>query len=317
MPDSSNKVLRITAVTIVSAIALAASAAAGAWVQASLNDKPAPGNEHELQLVEQASRNGAYVRQNLDLLARKVGDLQARVIAIDSLGQRIAQAAGVDSSAPELQASLDQTTPQIMDDLGSDDAAMLWSAEGLGRQLDMLTREVADKQDQLAMLEALLSQRAGLQASLPTQQPVNYPYLSSSFGWRQHPVTGRHTMHEGLDFAAPRGSPIYAASGGVVTEARYVPGYGKLVQIDHGNGLVTRYAHASSITVKLGAVVEKGQMVARVGSTGRSTGPHLHFEVRLGDQPLDPRLFLDGDGDPEKLLATASETLNADGAQVR
>lgn len=317
MPDSSNKALRITAVTIVSVIALAASAAAGAWVQASLHDKPVENSVHEQIIAEQVSRDGAYVRQNLDLLARKVGDLQARVIAIDSLGQRLAEAAGVDEAAPELQADFDQDVSQVMDDLGSDSSAALWSAEGLGRQLDMLSRELVEKQQRFSMLDAMLTQRAGLQASMPTHPPVTYPYLSSSFGWRRHPVTGRHSMHEGLDFAAPRGTPIHAASGGVVTEARYVPGYGKMVQINHGNGLVTRYAHASSINVKLGEMVEKGQMIARVGSTGRSTGPHLHFEVRMGDQPLDPRLFLDSDGDPERLLATASETLTADEAQVR
>lgn len=102
-------------------------------------------------------------------------------------------------------------------------------------------------------------------------------------------------MHEGLDFAAPRGTPILAASGGVVTEARYVPGYGKMVEINHGNGVVTRYAHASSISVKLGELVTKGQQIARVGSTGRSTGNHLHYEVRVAGYPLDPTLFLEND----------------------
>src|SRR3546814_6252017 len=99
-------------------------------------------------------------------------------------------------------------------------------------------------------------------------------------------------MHEGLELAAPKGTPTHAASGGVVTEARYVPGYGKLVEVSHGNGLITRYAHASSINVKVGDLVEKGQLLARVGSSGRSTGPHLHFEVRMAGHPLDPTLFL-------------------------
>ena len=99
-------------------------------------------------------------------------------------------------------------------------------------------------------------------------------------------------MHEGLDFAAPSGTPILAASGGVVLEAKWAPGFGNMVEIDHGDGLITRYAHASSLLVKQGDLVERGQQVARVGSSGRSTGPHLHFEVRLAGQPLDPRLFL-------------------------
>ena len=116
--------------------------------------------------------------------------------------------------------------------------------------------------------------------------------VASSFGWRRHPISGRHALHEGLDFPAPKGTPIYAASGGVVSEARYMTGYGKLVEINHGNGMSTRYAHASSIVVKLGDVVEKGQLIARVGSTGQSTGSHLHFEVRMAGHALDPKLFL-------------------------
>ena len=128
---------------------------------------------------------------------------------------------------------------------------------------------------------------------MPTAMPItDYPYLSSSYGWRRNPVTGRSAMHEGLDFAAPPGTPILAASGGVVLEARFHPGYGNMVEIDHGDGLITRYAHASSLMVKQGQLVDRGQQIARVGSSGRSTGPHLHFEVRLAGQPLDPRLFL-------------------------
>lgn len=317
MPDSSNKRLRIVAVTFVSIVALAASAGAGAWVQSSLQKKPSLSADQEQQLAAQVSRDGAYVRQNLDLLARKVGDLQARVIAMDSLGQRIAQAAGVAVNDPELQTDADAQAGTVMDDVPTTSADLLWSAEGLGRQLDTLTRQLSEKQHWFSTLDYMLTERSGLQASLPTYAPVNYPALSSSFGWRQNPVTGRYAMHEGLDFAAPRGAPIYAASGGVVTEARYVPGYGKMVQINHGNGLVTRYAHASSITTKLGDVVEKGQMIARVGSTGRSTGPHLHFEVRMADQPLDPSLFLESDGNPERLLARVSPSTDADAPQVR
>ncbi len=124
-------------------------------------------------------------------------------------------------------------------------------------------------------------------------------------------------MHEGLDFAAPSGAPIYAASGGVVTQARFRSGYGNLVEIMHGNGLSTRYAHASSIKVKEGDLVEKGQAIALVGSTGRSTGAHLHFEVRMAGHPLDPALFLPPQHAPEHLIADAGEHASATGTQVR
>src|SRR3546814_14632707 len=118
-------------------------------------------------------------------------------------------------------------------------------------------------------------------------------------------------MHEGLDFAAPKGTPIHAASGGVVTEARYVPGYGKLVEVSHGNGLITRYAHASSINVKVGDLVEKGQLLTRVGSSGRSTGPHLHFAVRMAGNPLGPYLFLAKQQPQQHLVAGASGRVGA------
>jgi murein DD-endopeptidase MepM/ murein hydrolase activator NlpD len=104
-------------------------------------------------------------------------------------------------------------------------------------------------------------------------------------------------MHEGLDFAAPRGTPIYASAAGIVVAAKYVNGYGKLVEIEHGNSILTRYAHSARLYVKQGDLVERGQLIAEVGSSGRSTGSHLHFEVRMAGQPLDPRLFL-GDQAP-------------------
>jgi len=155
------------------------------------------------------------------------------------------------------------------------------------------------------MLDAALSRRSGDLARLPTSMPLEgYAYLSSSYGWRRNPVTGRYAMHEGVDFPAPRGTPIEAAAGGVVTEAGPESGYGNMLEIDHGDGISTRYAHASELLVKKGDVVERGQLIARVGSTGRSTGSHLHFEVRLAGQPLDPKLFI---GPP----ATAPPTLAA------
>src|SRR5690606_8486345 len=152
----------------------------------------------------------------------------------------------------------------------------------------------------------VLTQRAGVEASLPNYMPVDYPFASSSFGWRRHPVSGRHLMHEGMDFPAPVGTPIYAASGGIVTVARSRSGYGRMVEISHGNGLITRYAHASKLKVKEGDLVEKGQLIALVGSSGRSTGPHLHFEVRMAGHPLDPTLFLSAPEPSSTMVAQAS-----------
>lgn len=315
--DSTAKRRKIVAGTVLIIAAMAASAAAGAWMQAQRMPAPVLSADQERILAEQMSRDSAYVRQNVNLLASKVGDLQARLIAMDGLSKRVADAAGVSYTHPEVQATLDHAAaPIVMDDITTDDGTW-WSAEGLGRQLDTLTQQLSLQKDWFAMLDLVLTKRNGVEASLPTLMPVDYPYLSSSFGWRRNPVTGRHSMHEGLDFAAPRGAPIHAASGGVVTQARYVPGYGKMVEISHGNGLVTRYAHASSIKVKAGDLVEKGQFIARVGSTGRSTGSHLHFEVRMAGHPLDPTLFLAPRQGPERLVVDASKATEAVGTQVR
>lgn len=290
--DSTRKGARGLAIAVLAIAAMGVSAAAGAWVQSRMghHERPSLSAEQEQVIARQLSRDSAFVRENVNQLAARVGDLRAQVIAMDGLSRRVAKAAGVSYTDPEVQASLDEDSAPAMDDIRG--GAARWSAEGLGRELDTLARQLSDQKDWLGMLDLVLTKRAGAETGLPNFTPVDYPYISSSFGWRRNPVTGRHTLHEGLDFAAPKGTPIHAASGGVVTEARYVSGYGKLVEITHGNGLVTRYAHASSINVKLGDLIEKGQMIARVGSTGRSTGPHLHFEVRMAGHPLDPKLFL-------------------------
>lgn len=288
---STAKALRLALLSICAGAAMAVSAVAGAWVQSRLDTSPESGLEQRA-LAVQAQRDAGYIRENIGLLAGKVGELNARLIALDSLSQRVADAAGVAYTDPEIHEGLEQA---LLDVSAAAEPVSLdgWTAESLGQQLDRLERELAAGEERLELLDAVLTRRTGANEALPSLMPVDPPYLSSSYGWRRHPVTGRHALHEGLDFAAPRGTPIHAASGGVVTEARYVPGYGKMVEINHGNGLVTRYAHASSISVKLGELVSKGQQIARVGSTGRVTGPHLHFEVRIAGHPLDPTLFLD------------------------
>jgi murein DD-endopeptidase MepM/ murein hydrolase activator NlpD len=127
---------------------------------------------------------------------------------------------------------------------------------------------------------------------VPTQKPVQTGHLGSSFGWRIDPFTGRSALHTGLDFQADPGTAILAAAGGVVVTQEMHPAYGNMVEIDHGNDLITRYAHASRVWVKKGDLIKRGQKVADVGTTGRSTGPHLHFEVLVQGVPQDPQKFL-------------------------
>lgn len=343
LSDSNAYRKRLFIFTVLTILALCASAFAGAWVHARFYSQSTLSTQHEQALVSQASRDAAYIRESIGLLADKVGVLQAKVIAVNGLGLRVAQAAGVEYTEPELQASLpfvaygafaDSSAPgmgglldhasvmpmvgsdSVMDFIGDVDVPVV-TAEGLGRRLDVLHKQLVAQEDGLALLDLMLTRRTGIDASLPSYSPVDYPYLSSSFGWRRNPVTGRHAMHEGLDFAAPSGAPIYAASSGVVTQARYRTGYGNLVEIMHGNGLSTRYAHASAIKVKEGDLVEKGQTIALVGSTGRSTGAHLHFEVRMAGHPLDPALFLPPQPSSDLFVADAADHITTTDAQVR
>ncbi|WP_425468656.1 M23 family metallopeptidase [Pigmentiphaga aceris] len=143
-----------------------------------------------------------------------------------------------------------------------------------------------------------------------TVMPIAFGFITSTFGMRTDPITRSQAMHEGQDFAAPMGTPILAAASGIVIDARMHSEYGQMVEIDHGNDLVTRYAHASVLLVKRGDLVRRGQQIALVGSTGRSTGPHLHFEVRTVGVAVDPVRFL---GDQARPATLASMSAGAGG----
>lgn len=307
---------------LVLAALLATAALIGATVQRYLTPIAPPAYSVDWASYSpgvQAERDAAFLRENVSLLAAKVGELQAKLVNVDSVGRRVAKVAGVAYTDPELAAGLNAPVQadQVMDNLFTDRQPPLHqeSAEELGRQLDELQARLNLQLDNLRMLDVALTRRSADQARLPSTMPVsNYPYLSSSYGWRRNPVTHRYAMHEGLDFAAPAGTPIVAASGGVVLESRYHSGYGNKVEIDHGDGLITRYAHASKLLVKPGELVSRGQPIALVGSSGQSTGPHLHFEVRLAGQPLDPRLFLQSpEASPPVVAQVSQATVTAHG----
>jgi murein DD-endopeptidase MepM/ murein hydrolase activator NlpD len=145
--------------------------------------------------------------------------------------------------------------------------------------------------DLFTYVESRLQESRLTALMVPSAPPVNGP-VGSGFGFRQDPINGRAALHTGLDFPAEVGTPILAAAGGIVVTREWHPEYGHVLEIDHGNGLVTRYAHCSSIDVTVGALVKRGQKVALVGTSGRSTGAHLHFEVLVGGVPQDPARFL-------------------------
>ena len=224
----------------------------------------------------------------LERLSGQIGVLQVKLQHLEALSKRLTGLAGLPLSGPQV---VSESRAVALPRAGTGGA----SAPQLERQADVLRGRLHQKTDHFGLLDLMLTQRAALVARLPTTIPVlSFQRLSSTYGWRRDPFHGVSSVHEGLDFAAVTGTPILAASGGIVRTATWKNGYGNLVEIDHGEGLLTRYAHARVLLVKEGELVRRGQMIARVGSTGQSTGPHLHFEVRQHERALDPRVFLTG-----------------------
>lgn len=225
-----------------------------------------------------------HPQKHLDALALQLGEMHARIMRLDALSTRLAKMAGIKEQDLDAIQAPGAGGPQV----NPQDISQAQLQAGIAD----LAQQIELKSDRLSMLEAMLLQQTMQKNMLPDNSPVNVGYNSSSFGWRVDPFSGRSAFHEGLDFTAATGTRIHAAAGGRVTVAEQTPDYGKIVKINHGSGLETRYAHASELLVKAGDVVRKGQLIARVGNTGRSTGPHLHFEVRRDGAPLDPRKFL-------------------------
>lgn len=243
-----------------------------------------PGFAPVARLVHQdeANTQNAYMRANLDAMARKLGEMQARMVQIDSLGERVAGLAGL--SPAEFKPKPGAGGALV----GGRDLSM----DELMGALDRIDQTSGSRVDWLTVVESRLFDQKIQRTMVPTEQPVAGVQVGSPFGFRIDPITGRSALHTGLDFPSDPGTPILAAAGGMVVVQEYHPAYGNMVEVDHGNDLVTRYAHASKVLVKKGDIVKRGQKIAEVGSTGRSTGPHLHFEVWVSGVPQDPQRFL-------------------------
>jgi len=234
---------------------------------------------------DELERNEAATRENLNALATKVGELQARILRLDAFGERLAKAVGIKPSEFRFDEKPGQGGPSPM-------AARDLTVAEFQQMLDEMSRILDDRGDKLGVLDSFLMDDRLARKTVPTTLPVAMGYFSSNYGYRIDPITGRNSFHTGVDLIAPTGTPVVAAAGGVVATVGYVPEYGNIVEIDHDNGLTTRYAHLSRSQVKVGDVVMKGQSIAHVGMTGRTTGPHLHFEVREKGIPLNPNKFL-------------------------
>lgn len=236
---------------------------------------------------DEQQKQQIYLRKSLDTMAIRLGQMQAQLLRLDGLGARLAKLTGMKpqefsfeqppaQGGPYLPASVQQLTMIDMD-----------------QQMAELNTLLGDRSDKLVALETLLMQDKLSKKLLPSVSPINDGWYSSNFGWRIDPFTGENAMHEGVDYMVPEGTSIYASAGGMVVYADTHPQYGNMVEIDHGNQVITRYAHASRLLVKVGDVVRRGREIAKVGSTGRSTGNHLHFEVRYKGIAQNPVRFLE------------------------
>ena len=243
---------------------------------------PIVGSLVKLVVKDEAEQRDRFMRENIDVMAKRLGEMQAKMMQLEALGERVSGLAGVNSGEF-------RKAPGSGGALIGGHALSMQELQATLNDLDQLTDQ---RVDLMTVMESRLFDQKIKKLMLPTQEPVAGGSLGSAFGWRIDPMNGRSALHTGLDFPSDTGTPILAAAGGVIVTQEYHAAYGNMVEVDHGNELVTRYAHASRVLVKKGDLVKRGQKIAEVGNTGRSTGPHLHFEVLVDGINQDPQKFL-------------------------
>lgn len=229
--------------------------------------------------------------QNLNALALRLGEMQAHVARLNAVGQRLTKMAGL------MGGEFDFSKPPAQGGPESQDEPLTIKPADLGEQLDKLSLTLQDRSAQLDVLESLLIARNVQAEFRPTGRPSESGFVSSNYGSRTDPFTGRQSVHKGVDVAGSEGDHVVASAAGVVTFSGERSGYGNMVEIDHGNGLATRYGHNQRNLAKVGETVRRGQVIAHLGSTGRSTGPHVHFEVLRNGQQVNPMTYLAGRAD--------------------
>ena len=243
------------------------------------------------KLSDFESTSDAYNYQdNLDVYVNQIGELHSRILDIDQQTERLQNVIKNQILGKEKLPKLNKKNK--LDGQGGPFIEQKISYNDVQKALEILMRNIKAREEIYNKMEAMLLKQSVLKETLPTLYPVDVPYSSSSYGWRMDPIIGKRAFHEGIDFSAAHGEPIYATAGGIVKKASRAGAYGKLITINHGGGLQTRYAHLSKILVKKGDIVKKQDLIAYVGNTGRSTGPHLHYEIRLNKHSLDPKQYL-------------------------
>ncbi len=280
------------------ALAIAALVAAAGWggysVAVSQAEAVEPSDselvaEWQSKLGEQKAELAGLqqnVQYQVDALTLRLGEIQGRLLRLDALGQRFVESGLVASD------EFDFNQPAAVGGPEESLPADSFSAPELTRMIDELEHKMQDREQQLRLLDQV-SSRQKLEDELYLEgRPITWGWLSSRYGYRSDPFTGKRTWHAGVDLAGKEGSDIISVAGGVVSYADERYGYGNLVEIDHGDGLITRYAHCKTIKVNVGDVIQKGQVLALMGSTGRSTGPHVHFEVIRNGKSENPETYI-------------------------
>ena len=237
----------------------------------------------EQQMQMQKTRN--YVRQHMDVLGRRIGSLQAQVSRIHAVEQRIAETSGI--NLDDFQ--FDNDPP-----IGGSSIAETEDSQEVDIQnaIIAIEKELSHRESEIAAIDFLLSRNSLQTKQTPAGWPVKGGWVSSNFGSRMHPMTGKKQFHRGVDIPGKEGSDVLAVADGVVTRSNNNGNYGWMVEIDHGDSVSTLYSHNRKNLVKEGETVVKGQVIAHVGSTGRSTGPHVHFEVSKNKRTINPVRYL-------------------------
>jgi murein DD-endopeptidase MepM/ murein hydrolase activator NlpD len=298
----------LLSVVVVSLVLMLVAAGLYHWVflKGAREGWPIIGSLVRLVVKDEFDQRDRFMRENLDVMARKLGDMQAKMMQLEALGERVSGLAGVNPEEikrrPGQGGALVPGRTLSLDDL-----------QVTLRDLEELTDQ---RTDLLTVIESRLFDLKVQGMMVPTQRPVAVGDLGSAFGWRIDPITGSSALHTGLDYQADLGTAILAAAGGVVVTQEFHPAYGNMAEVDHGNDLITRYAHASKVLVKKGDLVKRGQKIAEVGTTGRSTGPHLHFEVLVQGVPQNPQRFLAA-GQAAAGSVVAGSVLNAAGQTAK
>lgn len=270
-------------------IALSAILISGGYILGLSFGHKAILGEWKSDIVDQKERLDVAKQESqtqVDALTTKVGLLQAHVNRIDALGNMLVNMANLDAEEFSFE-----STPGVGGPNSADENHTQVDME-IDAVLGRINAELEDREHQLQVLNDLLIDQKLEQETYPQGRPVIHGWISSYFGKRRSPFTGKTETHRGVDFAGKSGSDVVAVAGGIVSRAAKNGGYGYFVEVDHGNGYITRYGHNQMLLVQAGEAIKRGQVIAKLGSTGRSTGPHVHFEVLKDGARIDPMKFV-------------------------